>query len=330
MKKVSVIVPVYNDEKYLAKNIESILCQPVQDMELIYILDGCTDRSEDIVTQYQKRDKRIKILKQTNKGQGAARNAGLEIATGKYILFVDSDDYLESDSINSMIQLADKNELDLLQGFFRFVDENGNEIKNWCPENKKEDKIYTGIEMLQLNKASCTVCLCLISHKLIKEHQIRFVEGLVHEDVDFFSRMFYYAKRVKIFYYAYYSRTIRPGSTMTSHNMKKYIDLCKIAKIVTEFVENEVDEKTRSIFFDNWIVFLYSNIVHTYICKGDSLRKLFSNRELADDILCGLKRSSKIKYKVQYLMLKWRLYHLYEILYFGRAKFKIKKMINNN
>ena len=92
MPKISIIVPVYNTEKYLPRCIDSILNQTFKDFELILINDGSTDLSAEIIEDYARMDKRIKTLHIENSGQGAARNRGLDIATGDYIGFVDSDD----------------------------------------------------------------------------------------------------------------------------------------------------------------------------------------------------------------------------------------------
>ena len=93
--KVSVIVPVYNTEKYLQKCLDSLINQTLKDIEIICINDGSTDNSENIIRMFAKEDSRIKLINQENKKQGAARNAGMKIATGEYIGFVDSDDYVD-------------------------------------------------------------------------------------------------------------------------------------------------------------------------------------------------------------------------------------------
>ena len=93
--KISVIIPVYNVEKYLRECLESILNQTFQDFEIICVDDGSTDRSLDILQEYKRKDDRFVILQQRHAGAGAARNHGLKLAEGKYIQFLDSDDYFE-------------------------------------------------------------------------------------------------------------------------------------------------------------------------------------------------------------------------------------------
>ncbi|EGS36618.1 glycosyltransferase, group 2 family protein [Limosilactobacillus oris F0423] len=103
-EKVSVIVPVYNDEKYLADCVDSILHQSYQNLELILIDDGSTDNSAQICEDYRERDDRVRVLHKVNGGVGSSRNAGLAMATGDYILFVDNDDWLADDHIKKLYQ----------------------------------------------------------------------------------------------------------------------------------------------------------------------------------------------------------------------------------
>jgi len=102
MPGVSVIVPVYNTERYLRRCIESILHQTYQNFELILVDDGSTDQSRNICSEYADLDKRIKLIHQKNRGVAAARNAALDVATGQYIAFCDSDDSLELETLNVM------------------------------------------------------------------------------------------------------------------------------------------------------------------------------------------------------------------------------------
>lgn len=103
---VSVIIPVYNVDKYLRECLDSILAQTLQEWELICINDGSTDGSSAILAEYAAKDNRINVIKQQNRGQGAARNIGLKQAVGEYIYFLDSDDYLVPDALERLISVA--------------------------------------------------------------------------------------------------------------------------------------------------------------------------------------------------------------------------------
>ena len=106
MVKISVILPVYNAEEYLEECLESIANQSFKDIEIICVNDGSTDASLDVLEKRQKHDSRISIITRENKGAGAARNVGLEHASGDYIYFMDSDDYLELTAFEELFELA--------------------------------------------------------------------------------------------------------------------------------------------------------------------------------------------------------------------------------
>ena len=112
--KVSVIIPVYNAENYLAECIESLLSQTLQECEFIFINDGSLDRSREIIETYQKRDSRIRLLNQENQGVSAARNKGLEIAAGEYVGFVDADDYVEKEMFERLYCVAEEQGCDVV------------------------------------------------------------------------------------------------------------------------------------------------------------------------------------------------------------------------
>ena len=102
MVKISVVIPVYNVEKYLEQCLDSVIAQSFEDIEVICVNDGSTDSSLEILKRYADNDSRIKIISQKNKGAGAARNVGIENAAGEYVYFMDSDDYLNSDAFERL------------------------------------------------------------------------------------------------------------------------------------------------------------------------------------------------------------------------------------
>lgn len=121
MHTISVIVPVYNVERYLTECIESILNQTYRNLEVILIDDGSTDQSGKICDNYAEQDSRVKVIHQKNGGAANAKNAGLKTATGKYLAFVDGDDYLELDALFYMVNLLEKRMADVVQACFRKI-----------------------------------------------------------------------------------------------------------------------------------------------------------------------------------------------------------------
>lgn len=144
---ISVIVPVYNVERYLAKSIGSIIGQSYHNLEIILIDDGSTDSSGEICNDFLAKDTRIKVLHQKNMGQGAARNRGLDICTGKYIYFHDSDDWIDEDCIQYLFGLIQKSNSHISACNYRFVDESG--IYQGLFSTNSKNCLYNGFEVIK-------------------------------------------------------------------------------------------------------------------------------------------------------------------------------------
>ena len=142
---ISVIVPVYNVEKYLRRCVETIQKQTYADLEIILIDDGSTDDSGKICDDFSKGDRRIKVIHKKNEGLSAARNTGMENATGEYITFVDSDDYIDSKMYEKMIMALESSHCDICMCGSKTVDEQGNILRSEIFENK----VYRGAEIIE-------------------------------------------------------------------------------------------------------------------------------------------------------------------------------------
>ena len=128
-EKISVIVPIYKTEQFLSKCIDSIINQTYKNLEIILVDDGSPDNCPKICDEYAKRDNRIKVIHKENGGLSSARNAGIEIATGDFSAFVDSDDWIDSDMYESLVKLSDEYNADIAECGYRF-------IRPWKVENK--------------------------------------------------------------------------------------------------------------------------------------------------------------------------------------------------
>ena len=128
MPEISVIIPVYNTARFLSACLDSVLDQTFADTEIICVDDGSTDDSLQILRRYEKRDGRVKVLTQRNARQGAARNRGLEIAAGRYVMFVDSDDWLDNDALEVLCRRAAADDADIVLTGTRLYDENGGSL----------------------------------------------------------------------------------------------------------------------------------------------------------------------------------------------------------
>ncbi len=200
MPKVSVIIPVYNVEKYLRQCLDSVINQTLQDIEIICINDGSTDGSAAILEEYANKDNRIKIITQENQGLSIARNNGMKIATGEYIAFVDSDDYIVIDSIENMYNNAIKTEAHIVVAkSFAFAEDNSEKTKKRTIKknrylNKNE---FHGIYNVTMDNYSYIIsdCPCvawskLFSRKFLQDNNLKFIDkNIFHEDNGFWIKV---------------------------------------------------------------------------------------------------------------------------------------------
>ena len=218
MAKVSVIIPVYNVEKYLHKTLDSVINQTLKDIEIICVDDCSSDNSFDILEQYRKKDSRIKIIKNSkNQGVGAARNIGMDFATGDYIMFLDSDDWYENVAIEKCYNQAENNQNDIIIfGHNRFYSATG-EIKynndflkpfrNWIN--------FTSVNLDKINSNSigqCFVWSLIYRRKFIIENNLRFMHINTFEDQSFYVKSLMLSKSVSFIDYPLYNYRIRRGS----------------------------------------------------------------------------------------------------------------------
>lgn len=189
--EISVIVPVYNVEDYLAECLESILSQEFNSMEIICIEDGSSDDSLKILETFAQKYSQIKIIKHdTNRGLSAARNDGLKISTGKYILFVDSDDILAENALNVLYKEAEQKNVEVVYfDIEEFCDSVPNHEEQCKTIWKGFDEIYTGREFfcraMKNNEYRCEACRQFIKRDLLVNRGIYFLEGILHEDILF-------------------------------------------------------------------------------------------------------------------------------------------------
>ena len=192
MIDISIIVPIYNAEKYLNKCIKSLINQTKENLEFILVNDGSTDSSEEIIKSYK--DKRIKYFKNKNQGIGKTRNFGMKKATGKYIMFLDSDDYLATNACEELFSKAEKDNLDLvINNFYRVEEETEKKVEVIIPEFKdtplKDNKrLLLDVNLAPWNK--------LYKRELLKKNKIQFVEDLKYEDAPFVVEAMDKAKKI--------------------------------------------------------------------------------------------------------------------------------------
>lgn len=261
---LSVIIPVYNVENYLNECLDSVTSQTLDDMEIICIDDGSTDNSPDILKEYSKKDKRIKIITKENGGQATARNLGIKEAQGEYIAFVDSDDFIEPTMFEKLYTKSKDNNLDIAMCKIATYDNQTEEIKNnvWYYMlgvfrdfekgifNHKDTKEFTcHIAVTPYNKIYKTT--------LLKENNILFPEGLIFEDEKFFYDTYLRAKRVSIVdEFLYYYRINRKGSTVDTIKDNDFSDIVPISKLIRETFKETDNYEDYKILLSNRFIHL--------------------------------------------------------------------------
>ena len=192
MTKISVIVPVYNVEKYLSQCLDSILNQTFKDFECICVNDGSTDNSLSVLQEYANKDNRIKIINQQNKGLSGARNSALKIINGKYITFIDSDDFVSSDYLEKLTNIAEKENSDIVYCRHKMYYSADNKYENGPNKEKLNTLFYEHSKSKQKNKQikyildivenSRSACMKLYKTNVIKNNVILFFEDIYAEE----------------------------------------------------------------------------------------------------------------------------------------------------
>lgn len=186
MPKVSIIVPIYNVEKYLPQCMESLLNQTLADIEIILVDDGSPDNCPAMCDEYAKQDHRVRVIHKANAGQGYARNSGLEIATGEYIAFVDSDDYVETATYQEMYALITSTKADAVYFAFQMFDNQENVFGEASTSKEGQYQTKDDVRGLMLNMIAnhctvksrrdiqCSACCSLYRNDIIKNYGLKF------------------------------------------------------------------------------------------------------------------------------------------------------------
>lgn len=235
--KLSVVVPVYNVEKYLRTCVDSILNQSTQAYEIILVDDGSTDESGKICEEYAHKNSCVTVVHQENAGLGLTRNAGLEKVTGDYVTFVDSDDFWDADYIEKISAVMEETGCDTCKTSFKRVDEQGNDVSaaDITPGAFQNEEIQKELIPRLIGSAPdkkdsipMSSCCTVYSMKIIQEHDLRFVSERIwiSEDLIFNLNYYFYSQYVVLSDYIGYNYRINPGSLTTKYMADRY-EKCK-------------------------------------------------------------------------------------------------------
>lgn len=273
---VSVLIPVYNVEDYLEKCLDSVICQTLNNIEIICVDDGSTDGSAEILKEYKKKDKRIKIITKENGGLPSARNAGLEAARGKYIGFVDSDDFIEPNMYEIMVDNAKLHDSDVVICGANIFPESPR-ADQWLydtlsPWPRHYEKFDPDI-LFKTVDTSPFLWRTIVSKRLIDSQNFRLDEDVIlGEDKAFQCKVYPYAKGITVIpdkLYNYY--WCRPGSLMAetaytniAGKVEKHVKLVSsIAQYISQS-ELDLDDKRQTVkdYFDWAVPFVYQDFIY--------------------------------------------------------------------
>lgn len=308
--RISIIVPIYNVEKYLQECLESIIKQSYKDIEIILVNDGSTDSSGEICKNYSERYKNIVYLEKVNGGLSDTRNFGIEKSTGDYLIFIDSDDYWNSNFLAELNNIVEKNDnLDIV--FFRFV-------KYYENSKRKEEEVLnidfykvnnkTGIEainhiLLNNKDFGWYACRYLVSRQYIIENNMKFIKGRSYEDALWSPKV--WIKASKVYYYdeaVYVYRLDREGQITSNISLKNLKDSIFVSTYWLEEIKKYyLDEILRKKILKNVTVRYFYAIWFAWKLDRNHREEIY---KLIDDNKELLKYKNSNREKITSLIIK--------------------------
>ena len=239
--KVSVIVPIYNVEQYLLVCLDSIVRQTLKDIEIILVNDGSTDGSLQIAESFAAEDKRVHLVSQKNAGQAVARNVGLEMAVGEYVVFIDSDDWIEPEMLEILYQHITAENSDIAQCRFQFDNPKKRTQTLYGREFTSNILIAPDVlrDALLVRNILVAPWAKIFSRKFLVDHDLKFESGIVNEDTLFTLLLACSAKRVSFVNDVLYHAIEREGSTSRS----SYERLCRDMVTALEKAREHMEKK---------------------------------------------------------------------------------------
>jgi len=283
MPAISVIVPVYNVEQYLEKCLDSIINQTFEDIEIICVNDGSTDNSRKILEEYKNKDNRIKIIDKENGGLSSARNAGMKIARGEFISFIDSDDWVDLTMFEKMYKNITSLNTDISICAVHLFDEsmqkiNDNEayfnLSNF--DSSFDNKAFSYEDTKAFLMDVCVMAWNkLYRHSFLQECKAQFPDGLIFEDGPFFFSIFFKTKRVSIVRdLLYYYRINRAGSIVQKGG-KPFLDIIDVVNLMFKSLkETSILDDVKYSFFKTKA----DDIIYRYELIALKLKNKFSKK----------------------------------------------------
>lgn len=307
--RLSIIIPVYNTEKYLERCLDSCITQDISsnEYEVIIINDGSTDSSIVIAEKYASKYNNVHVFSQPNSGLSMARNTGMDRSKGDYVMLLDSDDWISSNCFKKIVGIFDDKNLDMLK--ISAANVFGDIIKRRY--SVAEGTVFTGMELLKRGLDFCAP-FTIYRRSFLEEHKLRFMPKVFHEDNEFTPRAYYFAQRVAcindIIYFVYQS----PNSITRSINPRKAYDSISVSESLSSFCEN-LDDESKKVFH-NVIGSTLNVSLHNSIMMPEDEKnkfKLFLSDHI--EVFSHLRGCSSFKYKVEGLLISLFPKHILDI-----------------
>ena len=332
--QISIVVPVYNAEAYLHRCVDSILNQKLQDFEIILVNDGSKDRSGKICDAYAKKDNRIQVIHKDNARVSAARNDGIKLATGKYLGFVDADDWIEEDMYQDLLVEAEQFNLDFAMCDFKkvsnnIVTEQTQPIRGgYYSKEDIENELFPCLLMFDNIEFPPTITntVCLFNLDFLKANNIFYDEDVYYcEDALFGPKVMYHAGS---FYYLkdyyYYNYCHNPNSTVRTYNKDKWDSYIRINdRLISYFAEDDSFDISRQIKI-NMLYFALNALAQVKHSGKDRKKRILMIRDIMNhpkvrDIFVNFRAPDvSWKLKLVILMIKFKMANAYDLLLMRR------------
>ncbi len=294
--KVSIIVPVYNVERYLERCMQSLTNQTLKDIEIVLVDDGSPDNCPALCDEYAQKDCRIKVIHKKNEGLGYARNSGLEVATGEFIAFVDSDDYVETTMYEELYKEAKTEDLDVIFCNFYFHEKNGEITARKEVDNNESFCTKDAILSYLLNmigsspsckydrKYSMSVWHGLYKNKIIQDNIIRFPSErkMISEDIIFHINYLYESNRIRHINKCFYYYCENESSLTKTYRKDRYDKIKAVQKeiirMMTELYPETGDKITLSA--DRFLIGYTRNMLLSFKCDIEEIKTVLNDAYL--------------------------------------------------
>lgn len=321
-KIVSIIVPIYNVEKYIKKCVESLLLQDYPAIEIILVNDGSPDNCAEIINKLEENNTEIKVIHKENGGVSSARNCGIEIAKGEYIMFVDGDDWVDSNYVSYFVDLIEKSKCDIGMNKYNYAITGTSST-----ENRYIVSAEKAIEWIYLGDLFVAVWNKIYKSDLLKKNQIKFDNEIWYgEGMLFNIECLQFVEKVAIGEKSVYHQTFNPDSAMRSFNLES--NLCGIRSLeIQKKLWKKVNKKIENAY--EYHMYWFNRTIIDGLVRADMVR---SNKEIFNECVRNIRKKIYIPFKVEQSIkrkVSWTAYFFAPMIMAKRAASKYKNTLKS-